>query len=262
MIRVLFLGDIIGSVGRKACTSFLREEKVNYDLIIANGENIAGGYGLTPKTAEEIFSAGVDVITSGNHLFDKKEVFELSRNNNILKPANMHPDIRFNYYCIIKRNGVSIAVTHFMGRLFMNFPLECPFRTADKVLSEICSSSSPPKIKIVDFHAEATSEKMAMGFYLAGRVSAVCGTHTHVQTSDERIISGTGYITDVGMVGSFNSVIGMEKNSAIKKIITGLPKRLEVAEEDPIVQGVILEIDDKTGNCIKVERLSERITQF
>lgn len=245
-MKILFLGDIVSKPGREATKEFLGKRRGEYNLVVANGENLAGGYGITPKTAEEVFKAGVDIITTGNHTFQKKEAIELLESDQrIMRPANIYGAPGEGYTTV-----GDIAVINLMGRVFMELPLDCPFRKADEILGAIEAN-----IKIVDFHAEATSEKLAMGFYLAGRVTAVVGTHTHVQTADEMIISGTGYITDCGMVGPFPSIIGMDKSECIQRLITGLPRRLGIAREKPIVQGVVIHADTN-GKCAKIERFS------
>ncbi len=257
MIRVLFIGDIVGKPGRKVLSSLLPSLKEKYkpSIIIANGENAAGGFGITPDVADEIFSIGVDVITSGNHIWDKKEIVEyLDRERRILRPAN-YPDSSPGKGSIILKieGGERIAVVNLQGRVFMD-SIDCPFRIAVKEIEKI---SSEARIIIVDFHAEATSEKAAMGWFLDGRVSAVVGTHTHVQTADERILSErTAFITDVGMVGSLNSVIGLEKEAVIKRFLTNMPQKFEPATKQLKLDGVIIDIDNITGCAINIERLT------
>ena len=229
--------------------------KEHYDigLTIVNGENAAGGIGIVKKTADEIFAAGADVITLGNHSFDKKEYEEIIEHPNVVRPAN-YPEL-------VPGRGFSVvagaAVISLMGRF--NMPsVDSPFSAADAVLKKLSSFRPAPKIIIVDFHAELTSEKIAMGYYLDGRVSAVIGTHTHVPTADERVLpGGTGYITDAGMVGGLNSVIGVEKGAVIKKFLTGMPVKFEVEKEDIIINGVALEINDETGKCERIERIKK-----
>lgn len=257
MIRVLFIGDIVGKPGRKVLSSLLPSLKERYRpfIVIANGENAAGGFGITPDVADEIFSMGVDVITSGNHIWDKKEIIEyLDRERRILRPAN-YPDSSPGRGSVIleMEGGERIAVVNLQGRVFMD-SIDCPFRIAVKEIEKI---SSEARIIIVDFHAEATSEKAAMGWFLDGRVSAVVGTHTHVQTADERILSErTAFITDVGMVGSLNSVIGLEKEAVIKRFLTNMPQKFEPATKQLKLDGVIIDIDNITGCAINIERLT------
>jgi hypothetical protein len=253
-IRVLFLGDVIGKPGRRAVEIFINN--VNADFKIINGENLASGIGITPRVALEMLSCGVDLITTGNHVWKKKETAPfLAEEQRVIRPLNYPEGTPGIGYKIIKKNDKELCVANVEGRIFMS-PLECPFR-AMKDLAERFGNEVPI---IVDFHAEATSEKVALGWYLDGKVSAVMGTHTHVQTADERILpEGTGYITDVGMTGSADSVIGMDKTAVLKRFITMMPHKYEVGKENIEVQGVILTIDSKTKKCLKIERIKESI---
>lgn len=255
-IKVFFLGDVIGKPGRKAVEQFIK--KSDSDFFIINGENLAGGIGITPKTALEILSYGVDAITTGNHVWKKKEIIPfLMEEQRVLRPLNYPRGTPGFGYGLFKKNNKSIYVVNLEGRVFMNH-LECPFRSIEELLNEIGEGGDVPII--IDFHAEATSEKIAMGWFLDGKVSAVIGTHTHVQTSDYKILpNGTGYITDAGMTGSINSVIGMDKKAVLEKFITLLPQKYEVGKDDVEVQGVALTIDGLTKRCLKIEAIREKI---
>jgi 2',3'-cyclic-nucleotide 2'-phosphodiesterase len=254
-MNILFIGDIFASPGRALVARHLQEiigaEKIQ--LAIANGENSAGGFGITPLIAEELFSIGVDVITSGNHIWDKKEIFDyLPRNPRLLRPANYPADLPGSGLLVTKaRNGVPVAVIDLQGRVHLP-AIDDPFRTADRLLESIEASV---KVRFVDFHAEVTSEKMAMGWYLDGRVSAVIGTHTHVPTADERILAGgTAYQTDVGMTGPYDSVIGSEKSLAIRRFLTGLPIRLDNAKTGAELHAVIVTVDPSSGRATAIRR--------
>lgn len=255
-MRALFLADVFGSPGRsalKALSSLSRE--LGADFCIANGENAAGGFGLTRPIAEELFSLGVNVITSGNHLWDRKEASELvAEEPRVLRPANYPPEVvGVGAGVFAARDGSRVAVLNLMGRVFIK-ELDCPFRCAEQAVERLRCDT---RIIIVDMHAEATSEKVAMGWFLDGRVSAVVGTHTHVQTADERILpNGTGYITDAGMTGPFDSVIGVEKDAAIKRFLSQTPVRLVPAKLDVRINGVILDIEPASGVCERIQRLS------
>jgi len=257
-VKLLFIGDIVGRSGRKALADHLDGlvDRFMVDLVVVNGENAASGYGLTASVLDELFAAGVDVVTSGNHIWDKKEIVPfLERDKRLLRPAN-YPSNLPGRGCGVYETaaGVKVGIVNLEGRVFMK-NLDCPFRRADELVADL-KQQTP--IVFVDFHAEATSEKQALGFYLDGKVSAVVGTHTHVQTADERILSGgTGYLTDVGMTGSRDAVIGNQKQPAIERFLTQLPVRLEVAKKDPFLSGVLLTIDEKTGRCTEIERIQK-----
>jgi len=258
MLNILFIGDINGKAGRKVIKNLLPSliKEKNICFVIANGENSAGGFGITKEKYVELVSTGINVITTGNHIWDKKEALELLKNeSNILRPANYpenNPGAGFNVYNIPNSN-YKIGVINLIGRIFMP-PAECPFLTTQKILNKI---STQTNIIIVDIHAEATSEKQALGFYLDGKVSAVIGTHTHVQTADERILpNGTGFITDVGMTGPFDSVIGVEKETIIRRFLTMMPEKFEVANSDLKLNAVILSIDETTGKTKAIERIN------
>lgn len=260
-MRVLIVGDVIGKPGRGTFEEYMKRFKDNYDFIVVNGENSAAGFGITSKIAEEFFKLGVDVITSGNHIWDKKEIYTyLDGTNRLLRPLNYPKIVPGKGYTIIKnKKGLNIGVVSLQGRVFMP-PIDCPFARLSEVIEDIRKEC---KIVIVDFHAEATSEKIALARHFDGKVSIVYGTHTHVQTADEKILfEGTGYISDVGMVGSDNGVIGMESESVIPKFLDGLPRRFEVAAEKEIFNGLDIQIDEETGECKKIERINMSLSQI
>jgi hypothetical protein len=255
-MNVLFIGDIVGKPGRTALKALLPGlvDKYKVDLVVVNGENAAGGFGITENVASEIFSLGVHVITSGNHIWDKKEAIPyLAKEDRILRPANYPPSVPGQGSLVYKtRDGIKIAVLNLSGRIFMSH-MDCPFRTSDREIQRLKDITN---IIIVDFHAEATSEKQAFGYYLDGRVSAVIGTHTHVQTADEKILSGgTAYITDVGMTGPEDSVIGVEKETVINRFLTGMPAKFEVPKGTSIFSAVVIEIDKDTGKASAIHRI-------
>lgn len=255
-MKVLFIGDIVGKPGRKAVKDGLPGlvNKLKIDFVIANVENAAGGFGVTRSIAEEIFALGVDVFTSGNHIWDKKEaVTYITKENRLLRPANYPADVPGCGSIVLKTAaGEKIAILNLSGRVFMQ-PLDCPFQAAKK---ELAALKKETRVIIVDFHAEATSEKSAIGWFLDGEVSAVIGTHTHVQTADERILPmGTAFITDAGMTGPVNSVIGVKKEQIINKFLTHIPVRFETAKGESMLSCVVLEINPKTGKSISIQRL-------
>lgn len=252
-IKILFFGDIIGKPGRRALCSYLKTARTNADLIIANVENAAHGFGVQEPHLVELEEAGVQIFTGGNHTFDRKEIFDFIDNRpNLLRPANYPEGTPGRGHQIIEAAGIKVGILNLHGRVFME-PLMSPFLVADKIIEELQKET---KIIFVDMHAEATAEKVAMGFYLDGRVSVVVGTHTHVQTADERILpKGTAYLTDTGCCGPINSVIGMNIEGVFRKLIKQLPTRFEVAEGPAAVCGVLTEIDTNTGKAIKIERV-------
>ncbi|MBI5142149.1 MAG: TIGR00282 family metallophosphoesterase [Nitrospirae bacterium] len=256
-MNILFIGDIIGSPGRKALKECLPAlvEKYASDLIIANGENAAGGFGITQEVAGKLFKSGVDVITSGNHIWDKKEVYDfLNRDSRLLRPAN-YPDGApgVGYGMFITDSGIKVCVMNLAGRVFMT-PIDCPFQYAKKRFPRILEET---KVLIIDFHAEATSEKIAFGRMVDGQASAVIGTHTHVQTADEKILpGGTAYITDAGMTGPDDSVIGVEVDPIIDKFMVQTPRRFEVAKGPWRLNAVSIMIDEETGRAISIERIN------
>lgn len=222
------------------------------DLVIANGENSAGGFGITPSIAEDLFKLGIDVITTGNHVWDKREIFDyLDRQPRLLRPANYPEGPGKGVIAIRARNGVECAVLNLQGRTYMT-PIDCPFRAADRILSQLDPAI---KVRFLDFHAEVTSEKVAMGWYLDGRVSAVIGTHTHIPTADTRVLpGGTAYQTDCGMTGPYGGVIGVDKTTVLHKFLTGLPVRMEAARQAPELHSVIADIDEQTGHARSLKR--------
>ncbi len=258
-MNLLFLGDIVGSPGRRAVEELLDRVVDRYfiDLVVGNAENASGGIGITPAVADQLLNTGMDLLTSGNHIWKHKEIIPyLEDTDRLLRPANYPPGAPGRGYTVLETAiGQQVAVINLEGRVFMN-PLECPFRTADLVLAQI---SPEVKVILVDMHAEATSEKLAMGWYLDGRVSAVVGTHTHVQTADERLLpKGTGYITDVGMTGPLNSVIGMKTEVILERFLTQRPQSFKVASQNIQLQGVVLKFDDQ-GRCQEIIRLQEEL---
>lgn len=256
-VKLLFIGDIIGKPGRQVISRELHRlvDRYMVDLVIANGENSAGGFGITEETANELYKCGIDVLTSGNHIWDKKDSLNfINRAEKLLRPAN-YPDGTPGRGSALftTAGGAKVAVLNLEGRVFMN-NLECPFRTADREISRLLTETP---IIFVDFHAEATSEKASMGWYLDGRVSALIGTHTHIQTADERILpNGTAYLTDAGMTGSFDSVIGVKKEEAITKFLSQLPVKFEVAKNNLRLNGVVVVVDEQTGKALSIERIN------
>ncbi len=253
-ISILFLGDVIGRPGRQVLDKYLPSliERLSPTVVIANGENAAGGAGMTMKIARELF-VRADVVTSGNHIWDRREVLEiLDKEPYLLRPANYPPVNPGRGSCVFEADsGAKVGVLSLQGRVFME-PIDCPFRTADKEL-ETLKTDTP--VIIVDFHAEATSEKQALGWYLDGRVSAVIGTHTHVTTADERILpQGTAYISDVGMVGGYHSVIGIKKEAGVARFLTSRSQRFEPAKEGSFLSSVFIEVDAKTGKALSIRR--------
>jgi metallophosphoesterase (TIGR00282 family) len=258
-MRILFIGDIVGSLGRQIVFDRLADivHTRQIDLVIANGENSASGFGITPRLAEDLFTAGVEVLTGGNHIWDRKEILDyIAQHPRLLRPANF-PDTNpgSGLYLGKARNGVPYAVLNLQGRVFMASN-DCPFRAADREIARI-----PAEVHVifVDIHAETTSEKEAMGWYLDGRVSAVIGTHTHVATADEQILpGGTAFQTDVGMTGPHNGVIGMDKTAILRRFLDGQPARFEVATGDVQMNTVLLDVDETTGRARAIERLRFR----
>ncbi len=249
-MNILFIGDIFAHVGRTIVADHLKDilQQNQIDLCIANGENSAGGFGITPQVAEELFKLGIDVLTGGNHSFDKKEIFDyMGAQPRLLRPANLPPGTPGNGVVIHK----SCAVISLQGRT--NMPAsDCPFRKIDEILASL---PAEVKVRFVDFHAEVTSEKMAMGWHLDGRVSAVIGTHTHIPTADSRILpGGTAYQTDAGMTGPYDSVIGVDKDIILRRFLTSLPIRMEAAKGKVELHSVIIEVDETTGRATKIRR--------
>jgi 2',3'-cyclic-nucleotide 2'-phosphodiesterase len=255
-MRVLILGDVMGRPARRAVRDLVPSliENEEIDLVVANAENSAGGMGVDLKSARELLSAGVQVLTSGNHIWKKKEIYPfLDDQESLIRPANYPAGAPGKGWCVWQHNGLRALVINLQGRVFMPNHVDDPFRCVDEILKQH-GSRSP--VVIVDMHAEATSEKSAMGWYLDGRASIVFGTHTHVQTADERILpGGTAYITDLGMCGPFDSVIGMEKDTVIRGFLTQLPRQFEVAQDNVVLQGVIADIDEENGRARAIRRL-------
>lgn len=259
-MKILFLGDIVGKPGRIAVRELLPQivSKYAIDFVIANCENAAAGFGVTREIVEELYENHIDVLTSGNHIWDKKEVMDFIHDyETLLRPAN-YPEGApgFGSVVVPTVSGIYVAVINLMGRIFMR-PLDCPFKVAQ---SEIERLKRKTNIIIVDIHAEATSEKIAVGWFLDGQVSAVVGTHTHVQTADEKILPcGTAYITDVGMTGPFDSVIGMKKDAILERFLTHIPNKFDVAKNDIWLQGVIIDLDEKNGKSNTIQRISVKL---
>ena len=255
-MKVLFIGDIFGEPGRRALARAVPRlvAQRQIDIVIGNGENAAGGFGITPELAEELFDLGLAVITTGNHAWDKREILDyFPREPRLLRPAN-YPDGVPGHGSVVVESagGEKLGVLQLMGRAYMP-TLDCPFQVAKKELAALKKRTAAV---IVDMHAEATSEKMAMGHYLDGEVVAVVGTHTHVQTADDQILpKGTAYVTDIGMTGPLHSVIGVKKELAIEKFLTGMPRRFEVASGPSVFCAVLLELDARLGKALSIERI-------
>ena len=255
-MKVLFIGDIVGKTGRNALKALLPNlvDKYKIDVTIANAENIAGGFGLTEPLVAELFRSGVHVITTGNHVWDKKDfIHYITKDNRVLRPLNYPPGSPGCGSIVINTGvGRKIGVINISGRIYMS-GMDCPFRT---ILPEIEKIAQETNIIFVDMHAEATSEKIALGYYLDGKVSAVVGTHTHVQTADEKILpGGTAYITDAGMTGPAHSVIGMEVNQIIQRFLTSMPAKFETAPGEALLSGVVIEIGDDSGKATGIQRI-------
>jgi len=255
-MKVLMIGDVVAKPGRIAVLDRIQDlrEQHHIDFAIMNAENLAGGFSVTPQLCEQLFATGIDVMTSGNHIFDKKEAIEYIRKQpRLLRPANYPPHTPGGGYWVGDVNGTQVAVMNVMGRVFMP-PSDDPFRIINEVIDSLPSEAT---VRIVDVHAEATSEKVAMGWHLDGRVSAVCGTHTHVQTADERILpGGTAYLTDLGMTGSYAGVIGMNKSDVIARFTSVTARRAEHSTGQVRICAAVLDIDEASGKARKIERLN------
>lgn len=258
MIRIAMIGDIVGRPGRKILAEKLPRliDEHHLDVVVANGENAAGGFGINPEIAEDLFQCGVDVITSGNHIWDQKKIVPYIQNQpRLLRPANYPVGAVGRGDVIISSKNtpeIKIGVISLSGRIFMA-GLDCPFHTVVPLIEKMHAET---KVIMIDFHAEATSEKMAMAWYLDGRVSALVGTHTHVQTADERLLpGGTAYITDLGMTGPMDSVIGMKGDRIISKFLTAMPHRFEVASGNIQLHGALIEVDEEQGTARRIERI-------
>lgn len=256
-LNVLLIGDIVGKLGRKTVAAVLPElrRERSLDIVIANGENTAGGRGLTPKTADDLYRSGVDIITSGNHIWENREIYPVLNDPDapIVRPLN-YPDGAPGRGTYVRDE---LAVVNAMGRTFMGAALDCPFRAMDGAIEKLRDN----RIIIVDFHAEATSEKVAMGYYLDGRVSAVIGTHTHVPTSDTRILpEGTAYVSDLGMCGALHSVLGMDTERVLERFLTQLPNRFDPVDKGPAVfNSVHVTIDKESGHALNIERVDREV---
>jgi metallophosphoesterase (TIGR00282 family) len=256
-MRILFVGDVVGKPGRQAVRHLLPalRRRHEVDVAVVNIENAAGGFGFTPEIAREVLDAGADCLTSGNHVWKKREAYSyIDSEPRVLRPANYPTGAPGRGYSVRMIDGRPFAVANLMGRVFME-SLDCPFRALDEIWERIRHETS---FFLIDFHAETTSEKMALGWYAAGRASAVIGTHTHVQTADERILpGGTGYITDVGMTGPIDSVLGVDTERVVERFLTQMPVRFEVARGPAVLMAVLLELDDQTGRTRSITRLQE-----
>ncbi|HNQ49988.1 MAG TPA: TIGR00282 family metallophosphoesterase [Candidatus Omnitrophota bacterium] len=259
-MKILFIGDIVGKPGREAVAGLVPalRSASGIDFVIANAENSSGGSGITPQTAGELFDASVDVLTAGDHIWKRKEIFELIRfESKIIRPANFPAGAPGRGFGVFRSaSGIKVGVVNVLGRVFLE-PLDCPFRAVRAAVEQIRKETN---VILVDIHAEATSEKIAMGWYLDGDVSAVVGTHTHVQTADERVLpKGTAYITDAGMAGPFDSVLGRRVEDVLERFLGCVPVRFEVAGDNVQMHGVIVDIDEKTGCARSIERIQKRL---
>jgi metallophosphoesterase (TIGR00282 family) len=255
-MNILFVGDIMGEPGRRVLLKHLPKAIQDYhiDVVVGNGENAAGGFGITPDIAQELFDLGLSAITLGNHAWDKREAMEyLQKEPRVIRPANYPDGVPGKGTCVIETSqGERLGILQLMGRVFMPM-VDCPFRVAERELAQLTTQTD---YILVDMHAETTSEKMAMGYFLDGKVSVVLGTHTHVQTADEQILpQGTGYLTDVGMTGPVKSVIGMKHNLVIQKFLTQLPRRFEVAPGPSVLCAAVVKLDRETGKTTHISRL-------
>ena len=256
-MNILMVGDVYGEPGRAAITNLLPKLRQQHaiDLVVVNVENAAAGFGVTPQIAREVLDQGADVMTSGNHIWDKKEIVEyITKENLLLRPANFPAGTPGVGHVTVKAGPHRVAVVNLMGRVFMS-AIDCPFRKADEILNELTKET---RVVLVDMHAEATSESVAMGWYLDGRVSAVVGTHRHVQTADERVLpGGTAYITDLGMTGPIDSVIGVDKDLILQRFLTQMPVRFEAAKGPAALHGVVITVDPETGRASDIVRIRQ-----
>ena len=257
-MNILCIGDVVGRVGRNLLNEQLPaiKEEFSVDFTIVNAENAAGGSGITPKIAAQMCRFGCDVLTMGDHVWDRPDLSEyLQEKENILRPANFPEETPGRGWGVYKTaKGAKIGVINLLGRVFMRYNVDCPFRFLERITAQIKKETN---IIFVDFHAEATSEKVALGFFIDGQVSSVFGTHTHIQTADEKILpKGTAYITDLGMTGPYDSVIGQNKEKIIKRFLTSIPIRFEVAKEDPWINGILVEVNEDNGLAQNIRRLS------
>lgn len=258
-MKILTIGDIFGRIGRDSVFSVLDRMQGNVDFVIANAENASHGRGLTKPVYEELKQAGIDVFTTGNHVWGCPDIESVMRyNGEVIRPANFEGDIPGCGSCVVTaKNGVRVGVINLIGRTYMQGPICSPFYTAD---AEIEKLKDKADVIFVDFHAEATSEKMALGYYLDGRVTAVFGTHTHIQTADAKVLpKGTGYITDLGMTGPEHSVLGLDKNTIIKRFLNGMPQKFTVATGKGLFSGAVFDIDENTGKTVSIERIYKEL---
>ena len=255
-MKILMIGDVVARPGRKAVVAKIEGIRKEYeiDIITMNAENVAGGFSITPEIADELFECGIDLMTSGNHIFDKSEVIPYIKDNpKLLRPANYPEGTPGSGLFVGDINGFKIAVLNLLGRVFMPPNVDDPFRIADEIVGTIAEDV---KIRLVDMHCEATSEKYGMGWFLDGRVSAVVGTHTHVPTADERILDkGTAYVTDLGMTGSYSGVIGMKKEDVLNRFTKFPNKRASHSKDDVWILGVVIDIDENTGKAANIQRI-------
>jgi len=248
-MKILFIGDIMGRPGRESLPGFLKQLDGGYDFIVANGENLAGGRGISRQTVEEVFAAGVDLLTTGNHVWDRKSYREIIDHPCVARPANYPPGLPGKGVAFKEKNGKSLAAVSLLGRVYMPH-VDCPFRKLDDILPEVGKTAQHI---VVDFHAEITAEKQALGYYIDGRASAFIGTHTHTMTADARVLpGGTAYITDCGMVGARASVIGCEIEGSVKRFITAMPLPLSVAAGEMVFNACTIELDDRTGRATAI----------
>jgi metallophosphoesterase (TIGR00282 family) len=262
-MRILFVGDIMGRPGRSVLAKILpslNAQWEGFDFVVVNCENAAAGKGMTGKVMDELFAMGVHGMTSGNHIWDKNIFYPiLASETRVIRPANYPIGCPGTGYTIIERNGKKLGLLNLQGRIFMP-PLDCPFRAADGILEDLGKNSSAHIPVLVDFHAEATSEKKTLAAYLDGRVSALVGTHTHVQTADEQILPrGTGYISDVGMTGGHGGIIGVQTETVMPRYLMGLPSKFEICDSDPRINAVVIDIDDDSHRALNLTRINERI---
>jgi metallophosphoesterase (TIGR00282 family) len=258
-MKTIIIGDIVGRSGRNAVNKIVPQLRKEHqaDFVIANGENMAGGRGLNTKTIKDLQSAKLNVITTGDHIWDQRQFLdEIKNHNEVLRPANLHKELPGKGYEIYTiASGIKIGVINLLGRVFMPQPSDCPFQKVDSIIKNIATKCD---LIFVDFHAEATSEKIAMGRFLDGKVTCVFGTHTHVQTADEQIFhQGTAYITDIGMVGAKESILGRKLEPVIQKFSTGIPKYFEVENRNIELHGVIIQADPTTGKALNIQRIKK-----
>ena len=257
-MNVLFIGDIVGRAGRRAVRKLLKtiKEEYNIDVTIANGENSAGGFGITEKVADELYGYGIDCLTMGNHTWNNKSIFNfIEKEKKLVRPLNYMPGVPGRGYTIVEKNNYKIAVVNLIGQVFMS-EANSPVMVFNEYISQIKEISD---FILVDFHAEATGEKLAFANYIDGEVSCVAGTHTHVQTADERILdSGTGYITDLGLTGAVDSILGMKKEKVLKKYTTKLPERYEVATGQCQLEGAVFNIDEQSKKTVEIKRINRK----